>query len=426
MKNKPLGLHIKKDKLTAILFFLMGLFACMNSFGIYLGGIGATFFTILQIFLIFYRLLFKGLKIYHKKTSLTWMFLAGIFSTLINFFLLPSMWVMSGLTTMCVTLIGYGAFYWLFSDNELVKYRDDFLKGLKINFLIQLFWAYAQFIAANYFQISLNEAVHLYMPKTLGLSQSVSGLGWERAELALLLMFGFVLFKKNVLIQFLTLICFVLMQSRTAFIMLGFLLLSALFFNDREKNQKNMIEYMVLFFVVIFALAFYWKPILTKLAHLWNSIIHFRQDGSGLTHAFYYMKLAEMLRRIPIIHWLFGFGMGCSGYPYSALYGINSGFVWSVESTILSQLWSIGIVGFVFWLVWMCSQGKRAFRRNNKMVGALFFIIIICSVFYSLLCNWGMTVLILLSAQPKRKSSVKAHCTQQIYAFDTGAVSGKI
>ena len=64
-----------------------------------------------------------------------------------------------------------------------------------------------------------------------------------------------------------------------------------------------------------------------------------------------------------------------------------------MESTWLSVLWSTGAVGFVLWISWFVLNIKRFFKVNKK-VFSLMCSVLIGGIFYTLLPNWGMLVLL--------------------------------
>ena len=59
-----------KNSTPRTLFFLMGLFACASSLGIYIGDFGVTFFTIVQMLLVVVTVCFKNIKIKKRNTVL--------------------------------------------------------------------------------------------------------------------------------------------------------------------------------------------------------------------------------------------------------------------------------------------------------------------------------------------------------------------
>ncbi|MCI8412513.1 MAG: hypothetical protein HFE47_00230 [Clostridia bacterium] len=392
-----------KNSTPRTLFFLMGLFACASSLGIYIGDFGVTFFTIVQMLLVVVTVCFKNIKIKKRNTVLVGYFVFSFISVLINLFVLPSNWNRFNVTTLIAMLFGYGGMYFLFSDCELSLYKKPFIKGLKINIIVQLIWVFLQYALLQTLDIHLNEFVGLYMVKTLPKAQALSGFGWERAELALLFLTGIVLFKSKI-IKVIICVAIVLMNSRTALLMLAFLI-GGSFVVSRIGFPEKVILFAAAGVITI-VVCWLSDAIADRVSALVNGIINFKNDGSGRTHLFYYIELPNLLKSLGIIAILFGFGVGASGYAYNAYSIFNSPVPWTVESTVLANFWGVGIIGFICLYVWLFLQAKVAFKCRNRIFGVYILMIVLGGVLYTLLSNWSMTILIIWTAENRRMGQV--------------------
>lgn len=383
------------------LFFMAGLTAGMTCIGFYSDNGGVTLFTFVQFLLVLAGLFLKQPIIKEDRIkSAFFIFVVCIFvSTSVGAFRLPEIYQKKCISELISYAIGMTSFYLLYNEDDLREYGFHFIKGIKINFVVQIVWSIMQFITGNFMGFSLNYQVGLYMPKQLPITE-VSGLTWERAELSLVLVVGYILFRENTILRFLALVCLIMTGSRTALIMSVVLVVFSIDFKRlfQNKNGKgiNITNSMILLVVVV-VISLFWNNLYEVFDATYTSLINYRYNASGMGHLNLYKYFPVIIENLSLVDWLIGFGSGCSGLPYSLYAGRNVGLVWSVESTILAFFFSYGIVGFSAWLVWMFNCSRKCKKNGKKEIAKLYYIVLIGSVFYALLSNWGLTVLIVLA-----------------------------
>lgn len=391
---------VGKNFFFQICFFISGLSAGMTCIGLYSNNGGITLFTLIQFILVLAGIFFKRprIAIERIKSPFFGLIVCIFISPFINLFFLSDVWRIKSFTNLMSNILGLTSFYLLYSRDEIATYKQYFIKGFKINFIIQMIWSYAQFLFGHVFNISLNYAVGLYMPKILPVRE-ISGLTWERAELSLVIIVGFILFKDNFLIRCLAVGCLILTESRTAFIMSVVLVFLSLDYRKiwsylvEKKGIKNVLIIMLAITLIFFNRDLLWEFVKNTVIN----IKQFKRTGSGYAHFLYYSNLGYIFSKISFINILFGFSDGCSGYPYALYLGRSMSYAWTVESTILSFLFSYGVIGFSFWLVWMIKKICLCKKRGEKNMAVLFETVIIGGFFYAILSNWGLTILIILS-----------------------------
>lgn len=406
-------MSITSDKLIEKLFFIAGLTAGMTCIGLYSGNGGITLFTLIQFLLVLAALFLRHPVIQSDRINSPFfgLIICIVVSPVINCFILPPLWQNRSLKDLLSNILGLASFYLLYGRKDILKYRGHFVKGLKINFVIQAFWTIAQFVIGHVFGVSLNYYIGLYMPKVLEVTE-VSGLTWERAELSLVLIIGYILFEDNLFMRMLAIVCLLLTGSRTALIMASVLVLLTFNYKRillRKTHRGIHLKDAVVVFIAIVLLMCFSKTILDMFSKTFYSIKNYRHSGSGMAHFQLYERVFLILTNISLPNLLFGFSGGCSGYPYSLYVGRNIGLTWTVESTILSYLFSYGIVGLASWFMWMMKSAKDSIMNRENDIGRLFWVIVIGSFFYSLLSNWGLTDLLILAETIKEPENEPQH-----------------
>lgn len=382
------------------LFFLLGLFAGLNVFSVNLKVIDMTVFTFLLMVIVLLKLCIKP-KMYLPKRKVDPLFAYYIIfyvSSVFSAFYLPGDWVKANMVALFSTALGVFGFYILFDNAEKQKYLSIFFQGLKINCWIQLGWTFLQFICLEFLSIPLNFVLGLRNSKgTLDVAFQVTGLGWERAELCYTMALGYLLFDK-LWMKALFVLGVLLTQSRTGMILIVLVIIASLDYKKIIQQIGRLRMKFITLVSVCVALAgilVLKDRLLLQLTTIIARFGNVRHEGSGLTHLFYYQHIPYILSKINLEQMLLGFGASSSGYPYAAnsrLFDVANG-PWTVESTLLSILWSTGIVGFVCWVSWFLQNICRSFRKDRKLF-AIMCAVLIGGIFYTLLPNWGMIVLL--------------------------------
>lgn len=382
------------------LFFLLGLFAGLNVFSVNLKVIDMTVFTLILMVVVLIKLCIKP-KIYIPKGKFDPLFAYYIIfyvSSILSVVYLPQDWVKANMVSLFSTTLGVFGFYILFDGQEKKKLLSIFFQGLKINCWIQLGWTFLQFICLEFLSIPLNYVFGLRNSKSnMEVAFQITGLGWERAELCYTMALGYLLFDK-LWIKALFVLGVLLTQSRTGMILIVLVIIASLDYKKIVRQiSKLRIQFITLVTVCVALVAILALKdrLLSQLTTIIARFGNVRHEGSGLTHLFYYQHIPYILSKINLESIFLGFGASSSGYPYAAhsqLFDVANG-PWTVESTLLSILWSTGIIGFVCWVSWFLENICKNFSKNRK-VFAIMCAVLIGGIFYTLLPNWGMIVLL--------------------------------
>ena len=123
----------------------------------------------------------------------------------------------------------------------------------------------------------------------------------------------------------------------------------------------------------------------------------------------YYILIPDIIMNNNFINALFGYGLECSGYIYSKMYGQYVGSVWVIESDIVNTLLNVGIIGFViyYWIIYRIFFVVKANKNKNKY--RLFIVVILLSgITYNIQFNWTFLLILMLYglAQIDRKVNI--------------------
>lgn len=248
--------------------------------------------------------------------------------------------------------------------NKLIKdgHRviDIIIKAIKTAVIIELVWIFFQFSFYKFLDIDINEVIFVNILHTVENASFIrswvwypSGLSWHSAVLAPLFVMG-ILFFENTYIRLLILLEAFLCGNSTT--LLGVVLccvllcLRALYQCRVKILRKKTLELILaalLLLVVLFA-----TDIKDKLADviikLWQRLFGAEKDASTAAHFGYYSDYLKIVQKSSLSQILFGYGVGCSGYTITALYGrYADGGTWAIECDYINILVSRGIIGFV-------------------------------------------------------------------------------
>ena len=307
--------------------------------------------------------------------------------------------------------IGVGGLSLVFSQSELARCKSYFIRGLKVNAMIQLLWTILQLFFLNVYHIPLNATLHLYNARSeLSLRSQITGLGWERAELCFVLTIGCLLYS-NLIIKALMVIMIIITQSRSGIVLIVCAMVMSFDYNTFLQRVRKIKPIRIFELLIVLSCIFgVFSQIETYVMSLLQRFININNEASGSTHLWYFTQMPKILSNTPVVHLLFGYGGRNSGYAYTLFNGIHKDIVWDVESTWLQFFWSFGVIGWVYWLRWMISR-IISFRKQDRVCFALFLAVLIGGLGYTLLPNWGLTVLIILSSSIDNNFSEISTCS---------------
>lgn len=278
---------------------------------------------------------------------------------------------------------------------HLIKTKKNILsiiiKAIKAMVLAHCIWMPIQLVLYRAFEFDINKFIFVDVFGFLDNASFIrnwsyypSGLTWHSAVLAPLFVLGLVLFKSipiRLLILFDTLIC----GNSTALIGVGFcvalLLLKKLVRREplivwTSKTKKQVILLVIL---ATIALVFFgmFNTILDKFIYLFMRLFGPDKDASTEAHLAYYTDYFKVVENSNIFQVIFGYGSGCSGYPYTMLYGrYTSHGNWSVESDVMSILVGRGIVGFVSFYTFLFKIAFKGAKKDFRYLAVMLPIIL--------------------------------------------------
>lgn len=267
-----------------------------------------------------------------------------------------------------------------------------FYKGLKCCILLQILYGYIQYFIYKISGIDLNE---LIFDKILNLGENMShynynelvpsGFSWHPGTYAPLLAIGYCMFFNDIRVKLLIVVISALTQSSTC--ILGIFVCVALDILNSSPWAKKKIKKKKIFVIVIAILVSSIVIVSTDLINvLVDSFVRLimRTIGSDATvivdlssyyHKRYFTGLWEIIKEANIMQLLFGCGYGCSGYAFVKVFSqyVNSS-PWDVESQIVADLLSRGIIGFSFtyaWIVRIIHKGMKIDKRYVICMSAI-------------------------------------------------------
>lgn len=294
---------------------------------------------------------------------------------------------------------------WLNVNNIVKKVpgvASSFVQGVSIGALANAIWMIFQFAVWRLFAFDLNAYI---FNELLSITEVTSqykatglvatGLCWNVGGITAAILMGFVYFK-NSWIRTLFVVAAILSQSRT--LQIGLVCIIALrlgiaainryrTFSQGAKKKCHLLVVVVISFMFICATCFISKWLESP-------------DSSGSAHLAYYANLPELLSRMDPLQFIFGYGVDCSGFPYTALTGQYHWLkAWFVESDIVNTLLGMGVVGLLALYFHILEVTKRLVE--DKSTFALFIIsVLVCGVFYNILSVTYYWALLLINSLP--------------------------
>lgn len=304
-----------------------------------------------------------------------------------------------------------------FSVAYLAEYLKDHPRkwelirnALKIMCLVQMVWCLMQFVLYRFAGIDLNQTVfvdglHLldeasfykddvFMP---------SGLCWHPIIMAPILVLAYFLFD-NVFIKIFALIEALFIGNSTVLIVVAFCVFLDIakgVFKSLKKGRSRIliIAAVIGVLVLIVALAAFtdiFDTVFEKLGYVLSRITGESNDLSTEAHIRYYTAYPAVVDMSSIGQIFFGYGIGCSGYPYSYIFSQYTDLGnWAVETDIMNILVSRGIIGFLLYyavLVRIFIQGLKRDYRYSFFILA----VILAGITYNVQFTWVTFVEMLL------------------------------
>jgi hypothetical protein len=138
------------------------------------------------------------------------------------------------------------------------------------------------------------------------------------------------------------------------------------------------------------------SAIIEKLNYMLDSFSgsYLATQTSSKIHTRYWITIPKVTRWAGWVRGLFGFGINCSGYPFTSLFNQFPGEPWVVECDYIDYLWNYGYVGFALFYVMFFKNIIRSLKINKKYAVVILGILVE-GVTYNVLFNWCFLTMIL-------------------------------
>ena len=141
-----------------------------------------------------------------------------------------------------------------------------------------------------------------------------------------------------------------------------------------KVSKKKAITIFALIFtsIIAFSVTDFGDNLTSVLIYLWMRLFGNNKDASTLAHFGYYSDYFTIIKTSNIYQIVFGYGIGCSGYTITSLYGrYAGGGTWAIESDYINILLSRGIVGFInyyLFLFYILIKGRKVDSRYGILM----------------------------------------------------------
>lgn len=392
MRIMKKNITIKKNNMSITNFIIMLLFS-FASLDLFQYD-GKTFFFYIELIFLVYLILFRNNgKICLLKDPLIIaifleFFLSGILAQLEN---------MNGVykkTAIVMPILVLPIFFLSgFLGNLICQKKETIYwikRGIKIACAIQFVYIPIQYVLYHAWNMDINKLIFV---DVLGLTPSASfirdwvwypsGVTNHSAIIAPLMILGLVLFK-NLYFRLLILMDSFLCGSSSAIVGVCVTILLLFFFGLVEKGRNSRVKRKVLLsiigIVIILGVMLLTTNaldiIINKIGYILIRLFGDSKDSSTNAHLLYYYKYPSIFKDNSILQNIFGYGYGCSGYIFSILDNrINIGS-WAVETDVMDRLYSLGILGFVLYYIFLSKILIQGYHIDKKYTIVMVAIII--------------------------------------------------
>lgn len=295
--------------------------------------------------------------------------------------------------------------------DENKKLFDLLRLGIKIFCVIQIIWCTLQYLLQTFFEIDLNQVLFVdtlhmvtqgswYSPQS---KMCLTGLCWHPSIMAPILVLAFLMFNNIWLRAY---IIFLASVAESSTVLLGVVSCAGLMLLHKAVSMRKEFvvkkHYIVIISVLAIAalvIAAEWgmfDVVVTKIQVLFERMFKGAEDISTFAHKRYYTAYPDVVNISSLPQILFGYGEGCSGYPYGILFNQYT-FLrnWAVESDIMNIIVGRGIFGGILFYTLVARIIILGRRINFKYV-ALMLAIAIEGVTYNIQFDFVLMIEIIL------------------------------
>ena len=397
--------------------FLITLF---STFMLVQFGIFDLFWILQVLFFLAHIVVTKKLRITKDKTILA-LNAVWIFSTLLCLLSdIPMSYKKNSIIAIIFLIPTFFtiSFYERYIKSE--KFVSSIKKALLLTCVIQVIWCFVQFVLYSGAHIDLNQVLFrnlLHMVENpsqykLGVYHP-SGMCWHSAFMAPIAIITFVI-SDSYIIKVLAVADAVVCNNATAMIGIGVCLVLSVLFSlvdflrkTNKTTRKRTFIAIALIAVILILMSFY-SDVMTnvceKIVDIYGRAIGAVYDGgSANAHIRYFTAYPNVVKNGSITQFLFGYGTGNSGYTMSKLYGQYTELKsWVVETDVMNQLYSNGIVGFVLYYGFILYIAIKGFKMDRRYF-ILMVSIMVAGITYNIQFDWVIYLEFLLYLTVKFK-----------------------
>lgn len=410
----------KENSVPNIVLFLLVILAPMMI-------IKYSVFTIFFVFMIF-SLVY--VYIYAKKIYLTkdffvnFIFCELIISSVLALF--SDIWISYKKCVIIVTCL-YIPIYFIYAFFEASVYDSrkmfrTIARAIRLTCVIQLVWCLLQLFAYKILGIDINQIIFGDFFHFVDVASCYkdgkflpSGFCWHAAFVAPITIFGY-LFSNNIWIKGLAVVDAIVCGNSTALIGIVACVCADILFrlikiinNTFFKTRKSILYIGIFLLGMGTFLAFKFDLVdfvWDKLWYTYQRATGGVADASADAHIRYYTSYLEVLDFSTVIQVVFGYGFGCSGYPFSVLYDQYSYLKsWVTETDIMNILLSRGVLGFLGYysfLAYIALQGLRLDYRYFVLIASL----ALCGITYNIQFDWVFLLELLIYLSVKYRDNL--------------------
>lgn len=395
---------IRQLTIDEILLFIYGFLGTMPIISI----AGKTLWIYLTLLVVMWNVMViladKDLKFTYSETA-TPLVIITIFTLLSAFSCimgsLSEVWK-STQSNKIILEICYLLIFVMYANKDRVSLLKNYVKGVYYATIVHMLWACGQLVVKTVTNDTLNNIVfvkilHMAAPGTsVEVDEHLPGICWHSSNMAPLLVFGFAMTKSPILkLGFLGISIACGSRTATLGVMLCALIQFVRFIHKSGGNYKLPARItqigVALGTVAIIAFCFsdMAKHYVTMLSGAFEKLINTfgGNEGSAGMHASYWTSIIDVMNMSSITNVLIGYGIDCSGYVFSKLFGYYEGSQWVCETDTINLLWSYGFIGVTLRYFWYIFSIGRCRRIDNRYLD--FFIpLLLMGVTYNVMYNW--------------------------------------
>ena len=297
-----------------------------------------------------------------------------------------------------------------------------YVQGVYYASIVQCVWGVLQLLVYRISGIAINKMIFYDVlgvelasfVQMRGGSIALTGLCWNAGNLAPLVIIGYLL-SQSIYLKLFFMIITAISGSRTLIVgmvaCLGIQLFVAIFTRYKGKMKRTQILAIVGAFAIIGFFVFTQRGLLESMLERVQEVrntftLGFLQtQASSRVHARYWTTILQVTNWNSFIHNLFGYGIGCSGYPFAVLLNQYADHAWTVECDFINNLWGIGYIGFTLWYIWYAMHIVKSLKVDKRYL-MLFAGLLVEGVTYNVTFNWCYVFLIMIFGLIRNQISI--------------------